>query len=301
MTNVMRFLDSLGIGKAPLYRDYSKREYKNMFMDMHGCKEYSSMTEAAFVSRAHPLSGNFDLVAGSRIIDYKTGQSMAPKEVQKGMTLDGRPKYFEFQPMIYLSLLRENLPPPHRFSLVYVADNDIRSVTDEDFDIRENIRDVLLIPESMREYLSDPHSPAKDGYGASYSKIVENWGSFTEAAFSRGSEDCASWKDDTGLISSVVDAVGMNGTATNRKIVSGALKKLSDIISAGMHIDRDTVVIPSDTLEKFLSCVDEHHELVTQQYYSEFPASPRVDCNGCDYFRVCTRDVVDIGGGDENE
>ncbi|MDR2698233.1 MAG: PD-(D/E)XK nuclease family protein, partial [Candidatus Methanoplasma sp.] len=290
MANVMRFIDSLGIREAPLDMDYSKREHKSRFMDMHDCTRYSSMTETRFDSRAHPLSGNFDLVIGSRIIDYKTGRASSPKDVQKRMDMKGNPDYFEFQPMIYLSLLKDNAPPPQRFSLVYVADNDVRSVTDDDFNINENIREVVLIPMSMREYIRDPDSPVKAEFGTTYQKIVEGWVTFVDRAFEAGTEKCGSWKDDRGLVSSLIGALGLNDNVTNMKAVTGALKKLAAVISDEMYVETGgIVVIPSDTVERFLLCVDEHHASASREYYSDFPASPRRDCGRCDFFKACTK------------
>ena len=299
MANVVRFIDSLNIKDVPLDRDYSKREHKNMFMDMHNCTEYSSMTETEFTTSLHPLFGNFDLILDNRIIDYKTGKASSLKEIKDRMDVSRKQDYFEFQPLIYLSLLRDNSPPPYRFSLVYLAENDVRSVTDEDFRINENIRNVTLIQENMREFLSDPRSPAKSEFeAAAYAKIIEGWSSFVDMAFGAGADSCGSWKDNRGLINSVMSAFGMKKTEDAVR----ALKKLSGIVSAGMFTDGTEVVVPSDTLERFLSNVDEDHGSASMQIYSDFPAAPRKDCSKCGFFKACTRDVIDLEeDGDENE
>jgi len=301
MANVIRFIDSLGVKDVPLDMDYSRREHKNMFMDMHNCTRYSSVTETEFTTSMHPLRGNFDLIINNRIIDYKTGKASALKDVKNRMDMFRKQDYFEFQPMIYLSLLRDNSPPPYRFSLVYVADNDVRSVTDEDFRISENVRNVVLIQQSMREFLSNPNSHAKSKFGTTYAKITGGWSSFVDRAFDAGADSCDSWKDDEALIDSIMSALGMR-SKTDKKMVSGALKKLSDIVSSGMFDDGREVVIPSDTLEKFLSFVDADHGLASVQRYSEFPAAPRTYCGRCNFLKVCTKDIiVPEEGGDENE
>lgn len=301
MANVMRFIDSLGIKEVPLDMDYSRRKYKNIFMDAHGCTKYSSMTETEFSSEAHPLSGNFDLITGSRVVDYKTGKAGTPADIGDRMDMSRKQDYFEFQPLIYLSLLKENSPPPHRFTLLYAAANDVRSVTEEGFDIKENTRDVLLTEKSMREFLSDPDSPVKSEYGPTYSKITDGWSSFVNTAYEAGSGPCGSWKNDTALITSVMDALGMKHTDTNSKTVSKALKKLSEVILSGMFADGREIIIPSDTLEKFLSRIDEDHSAASAQTHTEFPASPRRNCAKCDFFKVCTKDIADTGTGDEND
>jgi hypothetical protein len=302
MANIMRFIDSLEIEKVPLDMDYSKREYKNIFMDMHNCTKYSSMTETRFDSRIHPLYGNFDLIIGSRIIDYKTGKSSTIEDVQKRMTLSNRPKYFEFQPLVYLSLLKEHLPPPHRFSLFYAADNDVRSVTDEGFDIRNNIREVVLVGMSMKEYLSDPDSPAMSEYGESYGKLLDNWSAFVNRAYEAGVQNHAYWKNDTVLISSLLSIFGMNENPSNTKKVATALNKLARIISAGMFVENGAdLAVPSDTMERFLSRVDEDQVCASKQYFSVFPQEPKIDCGDCDFFKVCTWNIVNLEGGDEDE
>ncbi|MDR1954777.1 MAG: PD-(D/E)XK nuclease family protein [Candidatus Methanoplasma sp.] len=302
MANIIRFVDSLGIKDVPLDRECSNRRYGNMFMEMHGCKMYSSITETEFISRTHPLFGKFDLLADNRIIDYKTGKTAAPKEIMKKMNTAQRQDHFEFQPLIYLSLLKDNSPPPHKFSLVYVAGNDVRSITDENFNIKDNIRDVVLLKESMAEFLSDPDSPVKTAsFGSTYQKITDRWSTFVSTAL-RSGKDHTSWRDDAGLISSITGALGMSNAKTNADNVAKALGKLSDIISSGMFIDGDEVVIPSDTLERFLSMIDRDHDLASSEIYSEFPASPRRDCGGCDFYKACTRDMIEPdGAGGESD
>ena len=300
MTNIKRFIDSLGIERVPLDRDYSKRKYKNMFMDMHSCTEYSSMTETRFDSRTHPLSGNFDLVKGSRIIDYKTGKAAALKDVKKRMCTEEKLDFYEFQPLIYLSLLRDNSPPPHRFSLVYVAENDVRSITNEDFSIKENIREVILIQENMREFLSDPNSPVMRGFVDSYLPIKSVWSSFVNAACDSGIPS-ERWNEDGALISALVGVAGMKDNKENTGKVKRVLTALSEIMRTGMYEDSNEVVIPSDTLERFLSRIDDDHDAASEQIFSVFPANPKKDCLKCAFYKVCTAEVSDGEGGGEND
>ena len=301
MTNIIRFIDSLRIESVPLDMDNSNRKYKNMFMEMHNCAKYSSMTETTFTSSAHPLSGNFDLVTGNRIVDYKTGKSSKSSDVMKRMNTSKKLDFYEFQPLIYLSLLRENASPPYRFSLVYVAANDVKSITDDDFTIYENVRDVYLLKEDMKEFLSDSNSDAKDEFGATYAKVKEGWTSFVNRAFDEGADNCAEWKNNEALISSLLSILGMNDTATNRKNVSGALKKLSDIIQDGMICSENKVIVPSDTIEEFLSFIDKDHNRASTQKYTVFPATPRRNCSKCDFFKVCTLDVIELDVGEKDE
>jgi hypothetical protein len=301
MSNVIRFIDSLGIKEVPLDRDYLIGVHKNMFMDMHNCTKYSSMTETEFNTTMHPLSGNFDLVIHNRIIDYKTGKASSAAEVKKRMDMSSKQDYYEFQPMIYLSLLRDNSPPPYRFSLVYVTDNDIRSVTDEDFRISENIRDVILITQSMREFISDPDSPVKSRFaGKDYVKVLNGWSSFVNAVFDAGTDSCGSWMNDEGLISSITGILGMKNK-NELGAVPKALKKIAAIVSSGMFDEGKEIIVPADTLERFLSLVDKDHDSASRQTYTEFPAAPRINCSQCKFFRVCTKDILELEAGDDDE
>jgi len=300
LANVIRFVDTLEIKKVPLDKDISEREEKNMFMEMHKdvCKKYSSIMEAQFTSYRHPLFGYFDLLAGNRIIDYKTGKIGRSGEIAKRMDMGSDLDYYEFQPLIYLSLLRENTPPPHRFSLVYLAANDVRSVTDKDFGISENVVDVLLIGDSMEKFLSDPNSPAKNGFSI---KIREGWATFVKRVYEVGGEPTSDWKDDLSLISSVMYALEMKDNKQNRETVSAALKKLATIIIWGIYSDANTITVPSDTLEDFLSSVDAHHTIASLQRYTELPAEPRGKCSKCEFFKVCTNGNIDRVRGDEDD
>ncbi|MDR3075154.1 MAG: PD-(D/E)XK nuclease family protein [Candidatus Methanoplasma sp.] len=301
MANVIRFIDSLGIGSVPLDRDYSNREYKNMFMDMHGCTMYSSMTETKFISRTHPLLGNFDLIVNGRIIDYKTGRSNSPKNIKEHMEAARKQDFFEFQPLIYLSLLRDNSSPPYRFSLVYVADNDVRSVTDDGFNIRDNVRDVMLVEDSLEEFISDPGSPVLDSFGKSYDMITGQWGLFVRMAFEAGTDDCMSWRNNTELVSSIIRALDIGGGKDRSEYVSKALGKLAETVSSGMFVIGNEVIVPCDTLDRFLSRVDADHDLASVQTYSEFPAAPRRNCDSCDFFKACTKDAAGLGESEGNE
>lgn len=301
ISNIIRFVDSLGIKNVPLDRDYSNRKRRNIFMDMNNCEKYSSIMETEFISRTHPLFGNFDLIFNGRIIDYKTGKASEAADIGKRMDVSIKQDYFEFQPLIYLSLLKDNSSPPYRFSLIYVADNDVRSVTDEDFRVTENIRDIRLLEEDMASFLSDPDSPVRYRFPKKYQEIVSNWSLFISKALGSGIEDHHSWKDDVGLISDIMIGMGMKDTKTNQDTVSKALGKISDIINSGIFIEGQTVNVMSDTLERFLSIVDRDHERASEQVYSDFPAEPKRECSKCDFFKACTRDVVDAQEAEDLE
>jgi len=296
MSNIIRFIDSLKIGAVPLDRDYSKRKYGNMFMDVFSCDLYSSMTETEFRSSVHPLFGNFDLIFDERIVDYKTGKPLDAKEIRGQMCAFDGQDHYEFQPMIYLSLLRDNgATLPCRFSLFYVNDNNVRSVTDEGFNVRENVREVLLLKETSEEFVSKSDSPIKDCLASAYDPLKNNWSAFIAPVISFGLSRIEEWNDEN-LISSIISSVGMNDNVTNRKKVSRGLKALGKMLKTGIYVIDEEVIIPSDTLEGFLKIVDESHEKASAQTYSSFPSTPRGDCRRCNFFKVCTQDPEYLEG-----
>ena len=301
MINIKRFIDSLKIGDVPLDLDNTNREHKNMFMEMHNCARYSSLAEARLSSKNHHLIGNADLAIGNLIIDYKTGKANTPKEAMDKMNMKKRQHFFEFQPLIYLSMLKESFPPPCRFTLFYVADNDVRSITDDDFDIRENVREVELIPMTMKDYISGPDSPIKNGLTDGYAKIKDDWGSFVSTAFAAGTGSCETWHENEGLISSLLGMLGMSGAKANRDKVVSVLKRLAKALTDGMLVEDGRIIIPSDTVEDFLSCVDKHNELASKQMYTDFPAAPNLSCEKCSFFKACTSDVIELEGGEEDD
>lgn len=301
MINIIRFIDSLNAKDVPLDMDYSLRKRGNSFMDMHNCERYSSITEATFISHSHPLSGNFDLIYDGRIIDYKTGSSAKASDIKNRMDTSKEQDYYEFQPLIYLSLLNDRAPPPHRFSLVYAADNDVRSVTDSDFTIAENVRDVYLIKEDMSAFLSDENSCVKSLFGKTYSDYISNWRSFISVLTDFGIDKYPFWKTNDVLISSVLSAVGLKDGGTNRSNAAIALNKIAGVVASGFFAEDKEVIVPSDTLERFLAGVDEDHTVASEQYYSDFPAAPRRNCRNCDFFKACTRDITDLEGDEANE
>ena len=295
ISNVMRFVDDLKINAVPLDRDCSVRKRKNEFMERFGCEKYSSMLETEFNSSLHPLTGNFDLVIGNHIIDYKTGKPKALKEISGEMVSSSIPKHYEFQPLIYLSLLKDNgFTPPCRFSLFYVSDNTVKSVTEENFDIKKNLREIVLLNETLAEFLAKGDSPVKEGLAKTYKVIKENWGPFVDRLISFGLEKSSDWADDEGLISSIISSLGMNDNKTNRNNVVGGLKAVHKFIASGILLFKDEIVIPIDVLNDFLKDVDEAHERASYQSCSSFPPEPRINCRRCNFFKVCTRDPVEL-------
>ena len=291
--NVIRFVDSLGVGDVPLDRDNSERKYRNMFMESFGCEKYSSLSESEFTSKLHPLYGKMDLVTEKGIIDYKTGKVKNLRETMEQMDPLKEQNYYEFQSMIYLSLLREHVQENDlMFDLFYVNDNNFRSVTDPRFNISENIRRVCSTTLSFREWFSGDDFPREHLTAKNQEPIRVAWTGFVNTILSFNLDPTEKWEMNGELISALLSATGMNDVESKRSPVKSAVKKTQPFITSGMGIANGRLIIPQDTLERFLRTVDELHIKASGEMALGFSLSPRGDCRKCDFFDVCTHEVI---------
>ncbi len=304
MNNIIKFLDSLNIKDVPLDRECSKRKYPNMFMVAENCEKYSSMTEAQFISKKDPLIGNYDLIIGNHIIDYKTGKAKRSADVIKLMNKDIKQNYVEYQPIIYLSLLRDSgAVIPGTFSLFYAAGQGMRSVTDNDFSVKENVRNIVLLNETSEQFICRSDSPIRAVFAdtKSYLKIAENWSVFVGMVSEYGWNNGSEWDTNECLITDIMGRLGLKDNISNRKMVAGALKKLNKLIGIGIYDIGGEVEIPLDTLDSFLLDVSKAHRNASEQINTFFPPEPLGDCARCNYFKACTLDKITIDEGDHDE
>ncbi|MDR3283447.1 MAG: PD-(D/E)XK nuclease family protein [Candidatus Methanoplasma sp.] len=313
MDNIVRFIDSLKISNVPLDAECGRRKYKNVFMEIHGCERYSSMTETAYAASHCPLHGKFDLISDGRVVDYKTGPpsgldvSHSTETILKRMLLRPGNDMPEFQPMIYLYLLKSNgVKPPWRFSLFYAEDNIVGSVTDETFSVACNVKDVLLLEETLAEFvmLSDV---VKSEFGKAYDNITCKWAAFVGVALSAGLERMSAWHEDEALQGAVLGAVGVSGTKpngmkhqTNWNLAAAALKKLAKALEPGMFVSGDTIYVPSDTMDTFVKQVGADHLKASSEMLTKFPADSKGECRRCYFYKACTKEAeTEEGEGSE--
>ncbi|MDR2846436.1 MAG: PD-(D/E)XK nuclease family protein [Candidatus Methanoplasma sp.] len=294
MNNLVRYIDSLGITDPPLDRDCSRRKYKNSFMEMHGCGKYSSFTETELSSGKHPLFGKFDLMFGSSIVDYKTGKPHKVDEIKKSMDMGAELINYEFQPMIYLYLLKESgAPPPWTFSLFYAEDNDVASVGEE-FWINSNVRTVELLNEGTGSFLKGDVVRYHFAETKAYAKFIPKWDEFIDAVISAGLDARTEWDKDQGLQTTIAGRLGLT-TKTDIGNIAGALKKLAKLIGSGIISIGGRVYIPEDAMDGFLAKVDEDHEAASAGICSEFIAKPGKNCSSCYFYKACTRCETEDG------
>ena len=105
---------------------------------------------------------------------------------------------------------------------------------------------------------------------------------------------------DMGVINHVLDTVPIKDKEP-QKSVATALKYLEKMLAGRMIVTETTVEVPTGTLDAFLELVDTMHEEAVRLSKTELPARPVIDCRDCDFFEACTRDVVYVKGGADDE
>lgn len=291
LTNVKRFIDSLGLPKIILDRDCSRRKDKNMFMEMHGCERYSGMMETDRASSRHMVHGRFDLLIDGLVVDYKTGNPHDAKKIIKKMDLDEKNERFESQPMIYLALVTELTGNNGVFRLFYAKENDIESVEDKDYDIWRNTRDIILKDGELDCLREGPIYNAAKG-------VEDNWDRLVESVAGEGLENITT--SDEAQARRICTSVGMK---PNDSTVRTFLKNVALFNEKGICASDETIYVSKSALNRFMEEVDRAHKAASEQSNTDFPAIPIFGCKDCNYFKACTYDVEKgySEGGDSDE
>lgn len=299
MTSIMEYLDHIGVKDVPLDTDLKDKSYPNRFMEAMG-KEYTcSLCEREIQSRDHPVYGQLDLTWNGIITDYKTGRPHSGKDIANNMTFDSKASYPEFQAPIYLTLMKEDDRSVGRFDLFYAMDNDVTS-SSGNVPITDNVRSVRLVKGSMKDALVS-NTELKDILSVKMSaKMRDHVDRILEIIADMGSDDPSDWDKDMGLVNSILDALGLKNGSTNISTVQAGLRKIAGYAKGGLIITDTCVDVPETTLSATMARIDEMHAQMMEQSRKEFPASPRVDCKNCQYFKVCTKEIL-IPEGDSDE
>jgi len=299
MLNVMRYLNRTICEVPDLDRRNSNRKYPNELMAMEGCDMYSRITETEFRSQKNPIFGNFDLILGDTITDYKTGKATDIKGIRDKMIAPQ--DHPEFQPMIYLALLYQSSGRlPCRFNQFYVKDKLRDSIEKKDFDVMQNIRTIEFIDMTFEEYMhSSDCSIRYDFNSKTYEAFLIAWSSFIDTLFAYGWNERDNWGKNERLKASVLDAIGLKPNKTNIGNVEKAIRKILKGTLGMMFCNGNVLIIPRDTMESFLIKLDSDHSDASRMIVSNFPGSPSKDCSKCNFLKVCTVRIDD--DGDEGE
>ena len=298
LRNLMAYIDSRVNEPVPLDVDNLSRKYPNELMKIEGLDKTSSLVEGDITSSAHPIFGKFDLLLDSQIIDYKSGKFVDAKKVINKFEMDSN-GYVETQPLIYLALLKDSgISASGIFSLFYLFGTDGR-IKDER-SVKDGIVDIRLLEETKMEAIRGNDSPVRDSFSTvqKYKVVYENWDSFTSSILASGLPP-EEWEKNDSLLNAILTALNMKPGVGNKNTVIGALKKLYKFISGDYWESGGTVLVPSDSMDKFLKNLDKDHLDASDMINSKFPARPKKDCLKCDFASVCTREPVSLEEGVE--
>ena len=299
MNSIIEYLDFIGVKDFPLDTPLSSKKNPNRFMIAMGKEFTSSLCERELRSKDHPVYGQLDLTWNGIITDYKTGRPHTGKEIGESMTMDSKVKYPEFQAPIYLTLMKEDDRTQGRFDLFYAMDNDISS-SKEDVPITSNIRSVVLKEGSLKRTIvesDDVRSFLETNMSAKLRGFVPE---ILEAISILGSEDPSEWSSDYGLKMRVLEIVGLSDAKTNVKAVESGLNKIAKCSKGGLVIVGDRVEVPETTLNSIMARIDQMHSEMVEQSRTELPPTPRIDCKDCQYYSVCTKELI-VPEADDDE
>ncbi|MGN0098855.1 MAG: hypothetical protein ACI38Y_05990, partial [Candidatus Methanomethylophilaceae archaeon] len=222
---------------------------------------------------------------------YKTGRQRELKSIARSMLMDPRNDDPEFQPIFYLAIAMLEGKGARSFNQFYAMGNDVRSM-DPNFDISENLRSIELVEGStldclfssihVRRYLSENLSGT----------FREHADTIVDILREMAGPDPGAWSSDDGMMNAILDACGLKPTKTNLKSVRPAVNKVAKCISGGCVITPGSLEIPSEHASEFADILREMHREMLEQRRTDFPARPISPCEGCDYYRICTKDIV---------
>ena len=303
LTNIRRYIDERGVDALEGHSVPKGRG--NELMDLLGIDVTSDLCEEDVRSTDHPMHGIFDLFWDGTVIDYKTGKMPDASKIANNMIPDSGANFPEFQPLFYLSLAKTT--PGYRdktngcFEMFYAMGNDIRS-TEPGFEIGDNVLRVRLIDSDIRQLMltsPDVEEALRQKLKADMKPHARG---ILDAVASSAKGDPSGWRNDSDVVEAVKARTGLRGE-TGSKDAGIAIGYVASLLKGGMVVTGNTVVVPADVIDAFLEMVDSMQAKAESESLTDMPASPRngIDCQKCDYFQACTRDVVCIDDFTEEE
>lgn len=292
--NIDRFADAMRFSEDVVVNMKKKGMEENIFFAEEGLTDGSDQIESKHVSQKSHMEGIFDVIVGSHIFDFKTGKPHDANDISKNMKIDRISDYpKEFQCMFYLSLIDESECTGRReFSLFYTNDNSAKSAMGVDFDIRENMRNVVLL-DSKEEYFRNvffDYMVENTGYMI---KLNECRDMFIDRVLFVGLDNCSSLMNDDSFKHEMMTALRQTEKQT-AKIVDGAIKKIAKKFSNKEYFtDGNTLFVTREYLRTFREKVWEDFRSIQDQYYNEFPANSLMKCKNCDFYDICTAEKIE--------
>ena len=298
MANIMAYMDRNMVSDVPLDMDEAGRKHGNGMMRELGLERCSSLCEKDEHSMKHPMHGKLDLFWRGTVCDYKTGKAKSPSQIISSMALGEGMDFPEFQPLIYLALSREREGSSGRFDLFYAMGHDTESVSDG-FDVIDNVRtvrledgDIFSIARKDPGFIDDLRSDLSAFYSERAVGLLDGIEPYS-------STDPSTWADNEDLLNNVRRNVGKDDQDKN---VKAAVRKVADRFRNGMVRSSHEVIVPLETLDRFLEELDRMHDEVRAMSVrggSGFPARPLKGCDRCGFREACTASLIEEADGDE--
>ncbi len=295
MRNVKTFLNSLSFGDVKL--DKTLDEGRNYFF---GCVEpavdvSSMMCETDRGCDNLHIHGKMDLFVDGVIIDYKTGKAKTGKDIVDAMNYEKPPKMPDFQPLVYLALGKEFDSSKNEFRLFYAMNNDSQSNT-EGYDVRDNIRSVYVTDKKDRDFLCDPRvMNAIDKNLNPRVSFRKDTPRFVNCISSAVNGPSSTWIDQ---LNTIVDALKAEYDV-KEDTIRNAVNVVLGIMQKGIAGSETEVVVSMEALDRFLVEVNRVYSEISRLSLSKggFPAKPAIDCKDCDFYSICTKEVINVSEG----
>ena len=293
MRNVKTFLDSLSFGNVEL--DKPMEEGDNYFFDNIEPRVTLSSTMCE-TDRGYDelhIHGKMDLFANGIIIDYKTGKAKSGKEIAKAMDYEDPPERPDFQPLVYLALGKETDLTKREFDLFYAMDNDSQSGPGG-YDVRQNVRRVRITDCDDIRFLNDPITMDAVDRGLRFnSGFRKDIPGFIQAISNAVNGPVSGWNDQ---MSDIVNAVMREFKGSKPGPTANAVKVVLDIMQKGIAGGEKDALVRKQAIDRFLEEVGRKYSEIQSMSVSKdgFPAKPIIDCEKCDYYGVCTKEVINV-------
>lgn len=295
MRNVKTFLDSLSFGDIQYDKPMSKGD--NYFFDIIEPKveQSSKMCETDRKSDELHIHGKMDLFVNGIVIDYKTGKAKSGKEIVAAMNYDDPPERPDFQPLVYLALGKEIDNTKREFDLFYAMDNDSLSGPGG-YDVRQNIRRVRITDCDDLGFLNDPCTMDAVRLKLRSDNIKNDISGFIQEISGAVNGPASGWRDQ---MDDIVNAVARIFTNVKKETIANAVKVVLDIMDMGIAGGEKDVLVRRQALDRFLKEVDRKYSEIQNMSVSKdgFPAKPVIDCEKCDFYSVCTKEVINVMDG----
>jgi CRISPR/Cas system-associated exonuclease Cas4 (RecB family) len=278
LRNIRSFVAS--VPRVPLDITIEKRRRQNMFFKHHSLTTASSNAESSFGSKSSMLYGEFDLVFGGRIFDYKTGRPKTPEKIRESTDETRRDGFFDSQALVYLALLDDNDPGGCTdFNIVYLLNSAS--------DAGGNIRSVRLVSTTTAEFI---RTELRDIVAGRYEEMGSIWTAFSELLIRIGPRNTEGWKESEDL-ETLLKSKKMKVKPST--IINSVIKTMS----GRAILSDDGLIVTKDMLDEFRSFVKEKHAEMIVLKRTSFPAAVTRNCKYCSFRSMC----MAMPGEDESD